>query len=96
MNNILPFPLPPRMTQQGQGGQQRQNSPMQAIVGQFMGGMTPMAILDRIGGPQARQARQIIGGKSESQLRDIAMNMARQRGVDLSSLAQQLGVKLPE
>lgn len=94
MNNILPFPAPPRMAPQQ--GQKRQANPIQAIVGQFMGGMPPVAILDRIGGPKAQQAKQIISGKSESQLREIAMNMARQRGVDIGSLAQQLGVQIPE
>lgn len=94
MNNILSFPAPPRMAQPK--GQQRQANPMQMIVNQFMGGMSPVAILDRIGGPQAQQAKKIISGKSENQLRDIAMNMARQRGVDLGSLAQQLGVQIPE
>ena len=92
MNNILPFPAPPRM----QPAQGRQSNPMQAIVGQFMNGVAPMAILDRIGGPQAQQAKQLIGGKNENQLREIAVNMARQRGVDLDSLAQQLGVTIPK
>ena len=92
MNNMIPFPAPPRMERQMHQGQQRQANPMQAIVNQFMGGMSPMAILDRIGGPQAQQAKQIISGKNENQLRDIA----RQRGVDLGSLAQQLGVRIPE
>ena len=95
MNNILPFPAPPRM-QQGQPAQSRQGNPMQAIVGQFMNGVSPMAILDRIGSPQAQQAKQIIGGKSEGQLRQIAMNMAKQRGVDLDALAQQMGVQIPK
>lgn len=96
MNNMIPFPAPPRMERQAQQGQQRQTNPMQAIVNQFMGGLSPMAILDRMGGPQVQQAKQIIGGKSENQLRDIAMNMAQQRGVDLGRLAQQLGVRIPE
>lgn len=96
MNNVLPFPLPPRTQQPTQQPQMRQQSPMQAIVDQFMTGMSPMSILERMGGPQVNQAKRIIGGKSERQLRDIAMNMARQRGVDLGSLAQQLGVRLPE
>lgn len=94
MNNMIPFPAPPRMAQQQT--QQRQGNPMQMIVNQFMGGMSPMAILDRMAGPQVQQAKKIIGGKNENQLRDIAMNMARQRGVDLGNLAQQLGVKIPD
>lgn len=96
MNNMIPFPAPPRMERQTQKGQQRAANPMQAIVNQFMGGMSPMDILNRIGGPQAQQAKQLIGGKSENQLREIATNMARQRGVDLGSLAQQLGVRIPD
>jgi hypothetical protein len=92
MNNILPFPAPPR---QAQTEQRHPGNPMQAIVSQFMGGMSPMAILDRIGGPQAQQAKSLIAGKNENQLREIATNMARQRGVDLDGLAQQLGVQIP-
>lgn len=94
MNNILPFPTPPRMAQPQ--GQQRQPNPMQMIVGQFMGGISPATIVDQIGGPQAQQARKIISGKNQNELREIAMNMARHRGVDLGSLAQQLGVQIPK
>ena len=94
MNNMLRFPAPPRMVQPQ--GQQRLQNPMQMLVSQFMGGMSPMAILDQMGGPQAHQAKQLIGGKNESQLREIAMNMARQRGVDLNALAQQMGVQIPK
>lgn len=93
MNNTIPFPGGPgRQT----GGPQGQMNPMQAIVNQAMRGVSPAAIVDRIGGPQARQAREIIAGKSQAQLREIAMNMAKQRGVDLQALAQQLGLRLPE
>ena len=90
MNNMIPFPTPPRAAQPGQ------TNPMQMIRDQFMRGMTPTAILERMAGPQANQARQIISGKNPNQLREIAMNMAKQRGVDLSSLAQQMGVKIPD
>lgn len=90
MNNMIPFPTPPRAAQPGQ------TSPMQMIRDQFMRGMTPTAILERMAGPQANQARQIINGKNPNQLREIAMNMAKQRGVDLNSLAQQMGVKIPD
>lgn len=99
MNNMIPFPAPPRMarqTQQGQQRQPRQGGPMKMIMDRFMNGMNPEAILDQMGGPQARQAKQIIHGKSPAQLRGIAMNMAQQRGVNLGELAQQLGVRLPE
>ena len=41
------------------------------------------------------QAMQMVNGKSESQVRQIAENMARERGVDLDRLAGQMGIKLP-
>ena len=92
MNNMFPFPGRAGAAQ----GQRSAGNPVQAIIHQAMQGFSPAAIVDRIGGPQARQAREIISGKSQSQLRDIAMNMARQRGVDIGELAQNLGLKLPE
>lgn len=42
------------------------------------------------------QAMQMVNGKSESQVRQIAENMARERGVDLDQLAGQMGIKLPK
>ena len=95
MNNTFPFPAPPRMTPQGGQGQQTQANPMQMIMGQVMQGLSPAGIVERIGGPQANQARQIISGKSQAQLKDIAYNMARQRGIDLSKVAAQMGINLP-
>lgn len=98
MNNMLPFPPPPRMAQQGQQPDQgaAQFNPMRMIVNRFMGGMTPMAILDQMAGPQVQQAKKIIGGKSQDQLKQIATNMAKERGIELSDLAAQLGIQLPK
>ena len=93
MTNILPFP---GAGNNGRTGAPAQINPMQMIMQQAMRGMSPAAIVDRIGGPQARQAREIISGKNQEQLRQIAQNMAAQRGVDLNALAQQLGVTLPK
>ena len=69
---------------------------MQMIMDRFMQGISPEAILDQIGGPQARQAKQIIHGKNPAQLRSIAMNMAQQRGVNIADVAQSLGIRMPE
>lgn len=92
-NNILNFPNAPKAQNVGNQGQV---NPMQIIMNQFMSGMSPMAILNRMNGPQVNQAKSLIGGKSEDQLRQIAMNMAKQRGIDLNSLAQQIGINLPK
>ena len=51
MNNMIPFPAPPRMTPQGGQGQQTQANPMQMIMGQVMQGLSPAGIVERIGGP---------------------------------------------
>lgn len=83
------------MTPQGGQGQQGQANPLQMIMNQVMQGMSPAGIVERIGGPQASQAKQIISGKSQAQLKDIAYNMARQRGVDLAQMAAQMGINLP-
>lgn len=92
-NNVLRFP---NQQNASQSSGQNQANPMNAIMNQFMSGMSPMAILNRMAGPQVKQAKQIIGGKNEDQLREIAINMAKQRGVDLNNLAQQMGINLPK
>ena len=93
MSNMLRFPNQQNAPQQSG---QNQANPMNIIMNQFMNGMSPMAILNRMAGPQVNQAKQIIGGKNQDQLRQIAMNMAAQRGVDLNNLAQQMGINLPK
>lgn len=92
-NNILNFPNAPKNQNVGNPSQV---NPMQIIMNQFVNGMSPMAILNRMNGPQVNQAKSLIGGKSEDQLRQIAMNMAKQRGIDLNNLAQQMGINLPK
>ena len=92
-NNVLNFPNAPK-TQSVPN--QNQINPMQILANQFKNGMSPMAILNRMNGPQVNQAKSLIGGKSEDQLRQIAMNMAKQRGIDLNNLAQQMGINLPK
>ena len=92
-NNVLNFPNAPKTHG---NGVQNQVNPMKIIMNQFMSGMSPMAILNRMNGPQVDQAKNLIGGKNEDQLRQIAMNMAKQRGIDLNGLAQQMGINLPK
>lgn len=40
------------------------------------------------------QIRKMIDGKSDGQLKEMAENIARERGIDLGQLASQLGLKL--
>lgn len=36
----------------------------------------------------------LIQGKSQDQLKEMAENMARERGIDLHTLAQQFGLEI--
>lgn len=46
--------------------------------------------------PAFRQAMQMVNGKTPEQIRDMAFNMAKQRGVDLNQMARQMGINLPK
>lgn len=58
----------------------------------------PMNLLNQILGsdPQMYQALNLIRGKNSTQLRQVAMNMAKERGVDLDQMASQMGLRLPK
>lgn len=61
-------------------------------------GGNPMQMLQQMAGqnPQAAQAMRLIQGKNPQQLRQIAENMAKERGVDLDQMARQMGLTLPK
>lgn len=46
--------------------------------------------------PALRQAMQMVNGRTPEQVRDMAYDLAKQRGVDLNQLARQLGIRLPK
>ena len=69
-----------------QVGQVMKN-PMQAIIDQQAQRM-------RQANPDLyNRTMQMINGKSDAQLKEMAENMARERGIDLSQLASQFGLK---
>ena len=74
------------------------NNPMMAMMQMMRAGQNPMQMLQRMAGqnPQAAQAMRLIQGKSPQQLRQIAENMAKERGVNLEQMAQQMGITLPK
>lgn len=45
--------------------------------------------------PQINQVMQMMNGKNSDQLRQMASNMAKERGMSLEQVAQQLGIPLP-
>ena len=46
--------------------------------------------------PQMGQAMRMIQGKNAEQLKQTAENMAKERGIDLEQVAQQMGLQLPK
>lgn len=69
-------------------------SPAGQIFAAFRRGENPVQLMQQMAGgsPQIAQALQIINGKSPQQLQQIATNMARERGLDVSQIMQELGL----
>ena len=72
------------------------NNPMQ-ILQAVQSGANPNQLIMQLSqqNPAFRQAMQAVNGKTPDQIRDMAYQMARQRGVDLAQFAQQMGIPLP-
>ena len=71
---------------------------MMAMLQMARNGGNPIQMLQQMAGqnPQAAQAMRLIQGKNPQQLRQIAENMAKERGVDLNQMAHQMGITLPK
>lgn len=69
------------------------NNPILQVM---MSGMSPMQYLQKMaaGNPMVAQAANLIQGKSPEQLRQIADNMAKQRGTTVEEIARQYGIPL--
>ena len=61
-------------------------------------GGNPMQLMQQMArsNPQVNQVMQMMNGKSPDQLRQMASNMAKERGMDLNQVAKQLGITLPK
>lgn len=72
-------------------------NPLMMAVQMLNGGQNPLGMLQNMAGsdPRIAQAMQMINGKSPQQLQQIAMNMAKESGIDISALARQMGINLP-
>ena len=67
---------------------------MQAIRGSRNPQQTMLQMAQQ--NPQLGQAMQMVNGKTPDQMRQMAMQMAQQRGIDLDQLARQMGIPLPK
>lgn len=73
------------------------NNPLDQIMNAFRSGGNPMAIAQQMAAanPTMRQFMQMVNGKSPQQLRQMAENMAKERGVTINDVARQLGIAVP-
>ena len=71
-----------------------QSNPMMMLMQMAQLGGNPMQLLQQMAGnnPAAQQTLQMIQGKTPKQMRQIAENMAKERGIDLRAMAQQMGL----
>lgn len=65
------------------------------LISMMRSGGNPMMLLQQMAGndPRARQVLQMVQGKNTDQLKQMAENMARERGTTVEQIAQSLGMK---
>lgn len=72
------------------------NNPMMQVLQLMRNGGNPMAMLNQMTGnnPMVSQLMQSMQGKSPDALRQMAANIAKERGIDLEQFASQFGMKI--
>ena len=70
-------------------------NPMMRMIQLMRSGQSPMGMMQEMAqqDPRAQQAMQMIQGKSPQQLRQMAQNMAREKGIDLDMVMRQMGLR---
>lgn len=71
------------------------NNPFAMLVQLAQSGGNPTAMLNRMvqQNPQMGQVIQMMQGKSQRELAQIAQSIAAQKGVDINALCRNLGIK---
>lgn len=72
------------------------NNPMMQLMQLMRNGGNPMTMLNQMTGnnPMVGQLMQSMQGKSPDALRQMAMNIAKERGIDLNQFAHQFGMNI--
>lgn len=76
-----------------------QNNPVFKLVQAMKSGNgNPMQMLQQMAGnnPQAKQVLDMMQQGNSQGLKEMAMNMAKQKGTSVEEIAKQLGIQLPE
>nr|DAG79858.1 MAG TPA: helix-turn-helix, Psq domain [Caudoviricetes sp.] len=74
------------------------NNALMMLAQALQGGANPIQLLSQMGGgnnSMISQATSMLAGKSPQQLRQMAENMCRERGMTLQQAASQFGLNLP-
>lgn len=73
------------------------NNPMMNLAALLRDGKDPKRFLMTMAqnNPQVRQLMQMMSGKSPDQLRQMANNIAAERGTTVEDVARQLGITIP-
>nr|DAH81026.1 MAG TPA: SeqA protein N-terminal domain [Caudoviricetes sp.] len=71
------------------------NNPIMMLIQAAQGGGDPIQILGQMAGnnPMMAQALKMVQGKSPDQLRQMAENMARERGTSAEEILRGLGIR---
>lgn len=71
------------------------NNPLMQLISMTRQGNNPMQMIQQMAAnnPQAAQAMKIMQGKSPEQLKQIATNMAKERGMTIEQVMQQFGIR---
>lgn len=72
-------------------------NPMMQIMAAIQSGKNPAVVLNQLArtDPQIAQAMRMINGKNPQQLREMAENMAKERGLNIEDVARSLGIAIP-
>ena len=71
------------------------NNPILNLISLARTGGNPMTLMQQMAGrdPLAQQALKMVQGKTPDQLRQMAENMAKERGMTVDEIAKGLGLK---
>lgn len=95
----MPNPLMQMMS--GMGGNplnMMQNNPVFKLIQAMKSGGNPMQMLQQMAGnnPEAQKVLGMMQQHDTQGLKEMAMNMAKQKGTSVEEIAKQLGIQLPE
>lgn len=70
------------------------NNPMIGLINLARSGGNPMTLIQQLAGrnPQMQQAYSMIQGKNPEQLKRMAENMAKERGMTVEQVAKNIGL----